>query len=201
MNNWLGYTDAVGNITIEVDGEQKLSVAAKSKWLDDEDDHQRYIENWSGVLLGVMGKEGDFLSTLEFKFLKQTGSKAEIISIQFDEDLDTWNKKKKGISEQSLLTGWYINSSPKGWGNGTYNFGQSLSRTQSTNIEHTETFSRGGDTSLTVSLDVEIPLLVDEKTQLSTDVSYQWTTSDTTSTTNSYTVTFDSSQGCVHFLL
>jgi len=84
--------NAVGSIRVHVKGTGKpLQVSSGHTAHDDGDD----APVGAGILVGVTGTSWEYVHNLKFWFLNSPIAKAEVISMDFDESLDTLNRKQE----------------------------------------------------------------------------------------------------------
>ncbi|KAF2868772.1 hypothetical protein BDV95DRAFT_579284 [Massariosphaeria phaeospora] len=159
--------DAVGRIRIEVGG-KTLEVGANIKKKNDGED----VMVHSGLLLAANGRAGDFMDSLEWKFMGATLQEATMEEITFENSIDTWNSEKRNIEPVSLSEVIFKNSNEKGF-NKTFTFRNSKGVTESKVITQTHQQMFGTRVAVLVGGKVGIPLLAEAKTEVTTEVSYQ----------------------------
>lgn len=87
--NWVSPPDALGIFHMEVSNGQKIDYAGTYTG------SPKPVDVGSGIMLGASGGAGAFIDGAQFMFLADTVGQAEITAIQFDEDLNTVNKKQE----------------------------------------------------------------------------------------------------------
>ncbi|CAG8957881.1 hypothetical protein HYFRA_00000221 [Hymenoscyphus fraxineus] len=191
LNIWSNKDkNAVGRIQLEVSNGQKLDVSVKHT---DGVDGQPVLTH-SGLLLGARGGAKEKINWIEFLFMESNIGKAEMTEIEFKEDLDEWNAKKKGIDPSFILNEVYIvNSNAKKNGTGGvekgFYFRNSRVKTVSKDLTQSAGNSFGGSATLTVGGEIKVPLFTSATTSLGSTGTYSHDTMSSASYTETYTQT------------
>lgn len=100
----------------------------------------------------------------------------------------------RGIDTMTLEHTVFRNENPDGYPNETFSFGNWQAKEQTKTLSTSKTTTWGETITISVSLDIGIPFLVDEKTSISSATSYESSTMDGTSTSNTDSLTLVWSQ-------
>ncbi|RDL34412.1 uncharacterized protein BP5553_07540 [Venustampulla echinocandica] len=188
LQMWGNYAgDAVGKIEIETSSGKKLSQGSDVGTFGGEP-----VLTHSGILLGGRGSSNDFVNELEMLFLASNVQKggAVITAVKFQDNLDDWNKKMKGIETTSLDAAYFINSNKKG-SKQSYQFSKSLSRSVGKTLTQQYSTTLGASVSVTVGAEVEVPLFkASESVTASASYSYEAMDSTSTDTTTTGSLTW-----------
>jgi hypothetical protein len=94
IQKWGNWNDGKGS-----DGVGRLSITVGGKTLDVSSDVGDYggepVMTHSGVILGIAGKQGQWLESMEWLMLSSDAGKARILDLEMGTSLDDWNRQKK----------------------------------------------------------------------------------------------------------
>ncbi|CAG8951795.1 hypothetical protein HYFRA_00005599 [Hymenoscyphus fraxineus] len=172
--------DMLGWVEIETESGKKCG---------DGSDRERWgntiAKTHSGILAGARGTSGAGIDSIEFLFMDAKAMKAEIINLEFDENLDDWNKKRQGITTVSLQEVVITNSNPLNGSSKTYTFENGITKDKKQEITQSYKNTFGVKVGVAVEAEVKVPLFGGSKLTVSTETSYEYETmkSETGSTT------------------
>lgn len=146
--------DGIGKIIITMGGQDIFTVGADEKKIQKT---ETVINSASGIILGVKGRAGQWVHTLEFKMLKSKIKEVQLVEIKFPATLDDWNKKKQGMTTATLKESWFGNPNSVGGPNMTYSFGNEAAAEKSKTVTSTTTTTWAVGVSLSWSSGLEIP--------------------------------------------
>ncbi|CAI6342026.1 unnamed protein product [Periconia digitata] len=183
--NWGKGPKAVGRIQVWPQGAE----TDKNKILDvgsdvgDDSGGFRLDNLGSGVLIGIRSISGGHLESLEFIFMDGQVRSAKIVKIDWPESIEELNKKQDNIDKIVVEDSWIKNSNPINGSDQNWSFGSGKTLTQTRTVTEQKTEIVGGDVSVSVSAEVEFPMIVKVSTSVSTGA--HWETQSMQSTTNS----------------
>ncbi|KAF2684117.1 hypothetical protein K458DRAFT_389331 [Lentithecium fluviatile CBS 122367] len=172
--------DAVGKISVEVEGKDAVVVSAKKVGAEIK------YSGGAGMILAAAGAQGEWVSTLQFHYLESKIVDAAMTSITFTDSLDKYNSERKGMTPAIIGNLFITNSNPIGGANQTYSLSPKIEKQTSKSVTTSMSHAVGTTIGVKVSYEASVPELMSAKTEFSAEARYDFTTmkSDTNSETD-----------------
>ena len=137
----------------------------------------------SGIILGAYGAQDDIINRVGFLFLKSKVDKVKISDLEFDEKPQDLNKRKQGIQIVTLDEAKFSNNQQSS--NQTVTFAKTNTQTKTTSFTQTNAHKLG----VKVGVEVEGKVLGFGGAKFSSELSYEYTNTQSKETSQTTTVT------------
>jgi hypothetical protein len=178
--------DGVGRIQVYRGDDVLIDVGGAG---DKTDGKELEADAGAGKILAMKVRAGAWVTSVKFLMLKSKVINTTIIDVKLVEDLDRWNKERRGLKRMTLDEIHYINPNPIGGNNLTFSFTTVNKQTISKTVASETTNQWASGVDVKIGVEVKIPFL--GKTSVDVTTSFEYTRVETTSESNTVEDTVD----------